>query len=633
MAKRQVFLVGAVCFCACAVYAADDPPRQVQPQKPLHEEIIVTAAAQPQEIGQAAALVTLVTSTELTRSPSMTLDDTLRDVPGFSLFRRTSSLVAHPTTDGVSLRNIGPSGAGRTLVLFDGIPLNDPFGGWVYWNRVPQEAIESVEISRGASSGLYGSAAMGGAIQLLSRPPDLQQITLQAFGANRGTFDGSLMYSERRGKWSWLLAGSVFGTEGFYLLAPVNRGRVDVPANSRYQSFDMRVGYEDWHFGMNVYHEKRDNGTPLQVNNSHMELIDFGVKKKKIQWETYGQPGWFYSTFSTIPANRNSETLSIVQQVPIAALGSSVVITPDPTSWGKFMFGADWRYDRANSLGQNLSGIFVQDTVALGSRVSLVAGARGDQYQNSGIHATADPRLGLNIRAGEKTTVRMSVYRGFRAVTLNELYRPFQQGSTLTLPNPNLRAESLWGEEIGADFFPVSWALFRVNGFWNSLDNPVGTGPTSVIGGQTFQTRQNIGNATGRGVETELQLHRGRWMGRTSYLYSEATVDATGLWLVQSARQQGSGQVAYTGYVTITGDVRLASRQFDNSANTISLAGYSTFGFSIRRAITPRVELFAAGENMLNRQIAISHSPTEQIGTPRMVHAGAKFQLGKRTGN
>ena len=119
-------------------------------------------------------------------------------------------------------------------------------------------------------------------------------------------------------------------------------------------------------------------------------------------------------------------------------------------------------------------------------------------------------------------------------------------------------------------------------------------------------------------------------MGRTSYLYSEATVDATGLWLVQSARQQGSGQVAYTGYVTVTGDVRLASRQFDNSANTISLGGYSTFGFSIRRAITPRVELFAAGENMLNRQLAISHSPTEQIGTPRMVHAGAKFQLGKR---
>ena len=70
-------------------------------------------------------------------SPALTLDDFLRRVPGFTLFRRTSSLVAHPTAQGVSLRGVGPSGASRSLVLADGIPLNDPFGGWVYWSRVP----------------------------------------------------------------------------------------------------------------------------------------------------------------------------------------------------------------------------------------------------------------------------------------------------------------------------------------------------------------------------------------------------------------------------------------------------------------------------------------------------------------
>src|SRR5205807_2194641 len=115
------------------------------------------------------ALVTVISSGELERAPVLTLDDRLRQVPGFNLFRRTSSLVAHPTTQGVSLRGIGPSGAGRTLVLYDGIPLNDPFGGWVYWNRVPLETIQDIEIVRGAASGLYGSAAIGGAIQLLSR--------------------------------------------------------------------------------------------------------------------------------------------------------------------------------------------------------------------------------------------------------------------------------------------------------------------------------------------------------------------------------------------------------------------------------------------------------------------------------
>jgi outer membrane cobalamin receptor len=627
MASFRVFPWLGLLAATAAACAADDPQQELP--KPLHEQVIVTAAAQPQELGQAAALVSLLTNTELSRSPGMTLDDALRDVPGFTLFRRTSSLVAHPTTQGVSLRGIGPSGAGRTLVLFDGIPLNDPFGGWVYWNRVPQEAIESVEVARGAASGLYGSSAMGGAIQILSRPPDLQAWTLEGFGGTRGTFDGSTIFSERRGKWSYSLAGSLFGTDGFYLLAAANRGKVDIPADSRYQTFDGRFTYGDWHFGANLYHEDRGNGTPLQVNNSHMELFDLGVKKKLIQWNVYGQPGWFYSAFSSIPTNRNSETLTIVQNVPTAALGSSVVITPETTSWGKLMAGADWRYDRANSKAQNLSGVFLQDSVTLNSRVTLLAGARADEYQNRGTHGTADPRLGLTVRAAEKITLRASTYRGFRAVTLNELYRPFQQGSTLTLPNADLRAESLWGGEVGADFYPVSWALLRVNGFWNALNNPVGTGPTSVIAGQTYQTRQNIGSATVRGVETEGQIRRGHWMARTSYLFSEATVDATGLWLVQTARQQGSGSVVYSGPVIITGDVRLASRQFDNSPNTISLAGYSTFGFSVRRVLTKRVEVFAAGENMLNRQIAIAHSPIEQLGTPRLVHAGAKFKLGK----
>ncbi len=118
MVSLRVFLLLGPLVATCAAVAQDPP----QPPKPLHEEIVVTAAAQPQEIGQAAALVSLLTNADLTRSPAMTLDDALRDVPGFSLFRRTSSLLAHPTTQGVSLRGIGPSGAGRTLVLFDGIP-------------------------------------------------------------------------------------------------------------------------------------------------------------------------------------------------------------------------------------------------------------------------------------------------------------------------------------------------------------------------------------------------------------------------------------------------------------------------------------------------------------------------------
>ncbi len=619
-------------FLAVLLFAATlvDDPQQAQASKavpkPLHQTVVVTAAATPQEIGQAAALVTVLSNDDLRQAPSYTLDDRLRAVPGFSLFRRSSSLVAHPTTQGVSLRGIGPSGAGRTLVLFDGIPMNDPFGGWVYWNRVPLEAVDSVEVVRGAASGLYGSSAIGGAIQLLSKPPELRQWTAQAAGGNDSTYDVSSLYSERRGPWSYMLSGRSFGTDGFYLVAPALRGKVDIPAHSGLQTLAGRVSYGDWHFGANLYREDRGNGTPVTENNSHFEMFDIGVKKEKWSWDAYGQPGWFYSTFSNVAANRNTETLSIVQQVPTAALGSSFVAHLDK----HLLAGADWRYDRANSNAQNLGGAFLQESLKMGSRAELTAGARYDAYQNRGTHGAFDPRAGLVVRAAESVTFRASIYRGFRAPTLNELYRPFQQGNSLTLANSDLRQETLWGGETGFDFHPAAWMQFRVNGFINALDNPVGNGPSTVISGITTQKRTNLGSVSVRGFESDATLRRGsHWLVRASYLYSESTVDLSSLWLVQAAKHQAGGSIVYTGPVTLTGDTRIVSHAFDNAQNTLRLGGYTVFGFSARRALTPRVEVFAAGENLTNRQVAAARTPLEQLASPRLLHAGMKFRLSK----
>ena len=135
------------------------------------DEIVVTAARVEQSITESASLVTVLPEERISATPFLVLDDLLRAVPGFSLLRRSSSLVAHPTTQGVSLRGIGPSGASRSLVLLDGIPLNDPVGGWVYWNRMPFAALSRVEVVRGATSQLYGSSALGGTIQLIPKKP------------------------------------------------------------------------------------------------------------------------------------------------------------------------------------------------------------------------------------------------------------------------------------------------------------------------------------------------------------------------------------------------------------------------------------------------------------------------------
>ena len=93
------------------------------------EAVTVTATRGERRTGDVPASVSLLAREDIKQSPAMVADDVLRQIPTFSLFRRTSSLASHPTTQGVSLRGIGPSGVSRTLVLLDGVPFNDPFGG------------------------------------------------------------------------------------------------------------------------------------------------------------------------------------------------------------------------------------------------------------------------------------------------------------------------------------------------------------------------------------------------------------------------------------------------------------------------------------------------------------------------
>ncbi len=132
---------------------------------------MVTVTRMEQKAGDAPASVTVLTRDDMHYSGTQTVDDLLRQVPGFSLFRRSSSPVTHPTTQGVSLRGIGPNGTSRALVLFDGVPANDAFGGWVYWGRVQMLGVEQIEVVRGGGSSVWGNYALGGVVQVLCASP------------------------------------------------------------------------------------------------------------------------------------------------------------------------------------------------------------------------------------------------------------------------------------------------------------------------------------------------------------------------------------------------------------------------------------------------------------------------------
>ena len=133
----------------------------------VSQEINVTANRVGTSQGETAESVEVFSRQDLQSTAAEAIDEALRQVPGFTLFRRSDSRTANPTSQGASLRGVGGNGASRALVLYDDIPLNDPFGGWVYWGRIPREEVSSVEVLRGGGSSLYGSGALSGVVNMV----------------------------------------------------------------------------------------------------------------------------------------------------------------------------------------------------------------------------------------------------------------------------------------------------------------------------------------------------------------------------------------------------------------------------------------------------------------------------------
>ncbi|MGH9826728.1 MAG: TonB-dependent receptor plug domain-containing protein, partial [Blastocatellia bacterium] len=196
----------------------------------VSEQVTVTATRTESRVSDSAQSIEILTATDLKNTAALNLDDTLKQVQGFSLFRRSSSRTSNPTSQGVSLRGIGASGASRALVLNDGIPLDDPFGGWVYWDRVPKEAIGRIEVLQGGASSLYGTDALGGAINIIRKDNHQSAFSLETSYGNENTPDGSMFATGRTGNWIGSLAGEAMNTDGYIIVDKSQRGRIDTPA-------------------------------------------------------------------------------------------------------------------------------------------------------------------------------------------------------------------------------------------------------------------------------------------------------------------------------------------------------------------------------------------------------------------
>lgn len=626
-------------FCAFA-QQSENKPDDSKPA-PLQQSITVNANIS----AEAPAAIDNLTKLEIEAIPGVNLDDRLRSIPGFSMYRRSSSLAANPTTQGISLRGIGSSGASRSILLWDGIPMNSPFGGWIYWDRMPPEDIDRIEVSRGASTSIFGDKAMGGAINVFTRQPQPWNVELGSEGGNAGQvelFGGFSAFLSRQFAISAHVRSMTM--DGYYIVPADLRGPVDQKAGVEFVAGNIRLDYlgrvDKVFLRLDTLAEDRKNGTGLTPNSTGLGSLaanwthDSGANGLLVS--AYHTRENYHAWFSSIGAFRKTETLSFMQHAPSDETGVAGLWRHTESNWTAIAGGdvarsagysADYLIPTGIRFGEGdiwSRGFFGQFNGHTGP-VKMFLGAREDFTDFSGRNTNFFSPSG-GVTAGKGIfRVRASAYRAFRAPTLNELYRTFRAGNTVTEANSNLVPETLFGAETGFDLVGETRRL-SVTVYRNALDDLITNVTLSSTPSLITKQRQNAQTAVTHGAEVHLRQNCGsHWLGELSWLYADSRY-ASGLRIPQVSKQQGSADLAWThGGTFLSAGVRAYSLQFEDDLNTLPLAGFSTVQFSAHQRLKSHLSATFEMENALNHQYLTGRTPAPQIGPPRLYRVGLRW--------
>jgi outer membrane receptor protein involved in Fe transport len=573
------YAAGAMLVLAAPVAAQEVP-----------ETIVVTGRSLPAPSGAAAYGSVLLDRDALAGEPSGRLENVLRDVAGFQQFRRTDSRAANPTTQGATLRGLGGNASSRALVLLDGVPVADPFAGYIAWSALDPERLGAVRVTRGGGAGPFGSGAVGGTIELFSAGPDeLPRAHAAAAYGSRDSVEASAGASGRLGGGFAGLSGRYGRGDGYVLIPERQRGPADRPA--RYEQFSLQargiapVGdATELQARALLFEDERLRG--LDGSESSSEGADASLRlvgRGELPFEAlaYLQARRFTSGFASTDAARSVANPTLDQyNTPATGAGAKLELRPDVGGGHELQVGADLRlasgetrerfrfqagqFTRLRRAGgaTRLAGLYLEDSWRAAEALTLTGGVRLDRWwiddgrlietdpstgavtlaerpaDRSGWEPTA--RAGLLYAATPALTLRAAGYLGWRLPTLNELYRPFRVGADATGANAALDPERLRGVEAGVDYRPLDALTLGATLFWNELRDAIGNvtvgagpgvfpGVGFVAAGGAVRQRQNLDAVRSRGVELWGRLAYADWTASASYALTDARVRAGGV--------------------------------------------------------------------------------------------------------
>ncbi|WP_267382837.1 TonB-dependent receptor [Sphingomonas sp. GC_Shp_2] len=625
--------------------------------------------------GTPAYGATIIDRDRLTTDASGRVEDVLADVAGLQQFRRSDSRSANPSAQGVTLRSLGGNATSRTLVLLDGVPIADPFFGYIPFNALSPERLAAVRVTRGGGTGAFGAGAVAGTIELVSA--GRADLPLVSGEASYGSYDSQQLaatVSPNVGAGYVSLFGRYDRSDGFYT----------TPADERVGA-TVRAGYRDWTTGfravapIDAQTELQASGTILRDDrvlrfagatsfsngeDASVRLIHRGA------WQVEALAYLQARDFGNEVVSSTTYRVTLDQRrTPSTGIGGKIEIRPPVGPDHVLRLGVDTRradgtlYEdaygatglvtaRRTAGGETgTTGGYAEDDWTIGHLV-LTGGGRIDRWTiDDGFFrqttVTGTPtitsaypdrngtigtgRVGALFHAMPAIDLRAAAYTGFRVPTLNELYRPFVVFPITTQANANLKLERLKGVEGGIDLHPAAWASLSLTGFYNRLEDAV----ANVTIGTNLRQRQNVDAIVAKGIEASASLRHDAVSLTGSYAFNDSHVRANGVQAqldgldpAQSPRHAASATLAWSpaGGPSLSGTVRYIGRQYEDDLETAVLPAATVIDAVAGVPVGHGVSVVARAENLFDATVVTRNSGGSiDLGTPRTLWIGIRI--------
>ena len=645
-------------------------------QRPTAERIIVTGEGLEEAPSEGAYAVTEIDRERIVSTASGRIEDVLRDVAGFQQFRRSDSRSANPTAQGATLRALGGNATSRALVLLDGVPIADPFFGYVPFNAIQPETLSRIRVTRGGGAGPFGAGALAGTIELESAGPAALDPLLASLVVNdREETEASAVLTQELGAGFAVASGRWDRGEGFFTTPAGER----VPASAR-------AGFDNWQVGLRgVAPIGRDVEVQARVSlfednrTLRFEGADSSNEGQDASLRVVGRGEWAFDALAYVQARNFSNVIISSTQftrvldqrnTPSTGLGGKFELRPPVGEAHTLRLGVDYRradgelqednYSaftgalrerrRAGGVNSNL-GFFIEDDWRIG-RLLLTGGLRADRTViEDGFFRAVDAsgalveetlaqdrsdwtlswRAGAAFEASDALRLRAAAYTGLRLPTLNELYRPFVVFPVVTQANAALENERLEGFEIGVDWQASDALALSLTAFDNRVENAI----ANVTLAPNLRQRRNLPAIDAQGIEGNVRLGLGRVSLDASLAYTDAAVDGEGPSLPldgnrppQTPDFAASATLAWepsAGW-RLAATLRHTAKQFEDDQENDVLPAATTLDAFAEIPVGADFSLMLRGENLTGEEIVTRNAGGAiDLGVPRTVWAGLRY--------